>query len=190
MEPCVTAPTEGAHSALTHERMRPGDSQFFPGQAKPSVEKQPNLGLSQEFAKWTLCGQGLSPATALGTRGGVGHAAGAHATGLEPGRVEPGLAGAAVVFLTRPLHIGSRWPFVHFDKVQGLLKPPQSDSRISKNSQKVWPALEISATAITTRLHPARASLLVAVMDTLVDTGLVQRIAVAQGGSWSLMLRA
>lgn len=51
MEPGVTAATDGSHSALMRERMRPGDTRFFPGQAKPSVEKQPDLGLSQEFAE-------------------------------------------------------------------------------------------------------------------------------------------
>ena len=63
---------------------------------------------------------------------------------LTPGRVKPGLAGAAVVFLTRPLQIGSLGPFfLHFDKVQRLLKSPQSYNRISKNSQKIQPALDM-----------------------------------------------
>lgn len=103
------------------------------------------------------------PCNTLGASAGFDRPKNAHDAGLKPG-----LAGGAVVFLTWPLQIGSLWPFVHFDKVQRLLKKPQSCGRISKNSQKVQPALEISAIAITTHLNLACTELFVAIIDMLV----------------------
>lgn len=163
LEPCITAPTDGSCSASMHKGMRPEDTWFLPGQVRPSMEKQPNLVLSQPITKWTRYGQGLSPATHWG-----------HQQDLTALRMRTTQGSSQVwqeglvVFLTWPLQIGSLWPFVHFDKVQRLLKKPQSCGRISKNSQKVQPALEISAIAITTHLNLACTELFVAIIDMLV----------------------
>lgn len=97
----------------------------------------------------------VCPLLHAGASAGVDHAKDARDVGLKSGRVKPGLAGAAVVFLMWPLQAGSLWHFVHFDKVQRLLKKTQSYGRISKNSQKAWLTLEISAIAITTHLSLA-----------------------------------
>lgn len=76
----------------------------------------------------------VCPLQHTGSSADVGHAKDARDVGLKSGRVKPGLAGAAVVFLMWPFQIGSLWHFVHFEKVQRLLKKTQSYGRISKNS--------------------------------------------------------
>lgn len=143
LEPCVMASTEGSHSALMHEVMQPGDTGLHPGQARPSMEKQPNLVLSWEITERTHCGQGLSPAThwvhqqelttlrVLIMQGSV--------TRFGAQEVMPGLAGAAVVFLMHPLQIGSLEPFVHFDKVQRLLKNHKAMAGFPKIPRKSGP---------------------------------------------------